>query len=425
MDADRVAPRRGLRRAARRRKLHVVAFDYGVKKNILRMLAERGCQVTVVPAQTPAAEVLKLKPDGIFLSNGPGDPEPCDYAIDATRELIEARHPDLRHLPGPPDHGARLRREDVQDEVRPPRREPPGEGPRHAAASRSPARTTASRSTRRRCRPTCAPRTCRCSTARCKASRAPTSPRSASRATRKRRPGPHDIGYLFDRFVEPDGRAHDEEAHAEAHRHQERSSSSAPARSSSARPASSTTPACRPARRCARRATRSSWSTSNPATIMTDPETADVDLHRADHLADGREDHRQGAARRDPADDGRPDRAQLRARPARATACSTKYERRDDRRQREGDRQGRGPPEVQGRDDEHRPRLRRARASRTRWKRRWRCRSASAETAARLPDGDPPELHAGRHRRRHRLQPGRVRGDLQARPRRSRRPTSC
>jgi carbamoyl-phosphate synthase small subunit len=74
-------------------RFHVVAFDYGVKKNILRMLAERGCRVTVVPAQTPAAEVRALDPDGIFLSNGPGDPEPCDYAIDATRELIEAGYP--------------------------------------------------------------------------------------------------------------------------------------------------------------------------------------------------------------------------------------------------------------------------------------------------------------------------------------------
>jgi carbamoyl-phosphate synthase small subunit len=68
---------------------HVVAFDYGVKRNILRMLAERGCKVTVLPAQSSAAEALALKPDGIFLSNGPGDPEPCDYAIAATKELIE------------------------------------------------------------------------------------------------------------------------------------------------------------------------------------------------------------------------------------------------------------------------------------------------------------------------------------------------
>jgi carbamoyl-phosphate synthase small subunit len=74
-------------------KYHVVAFDYGVKKNILRMLAERGCKVTVVPAKTPAAEVRKLAPDGVFLSNGPGDPQPCDYAIDSARELIEDGYP--------------------------------------------------------------------------------------------------------------------------------------------------------------------------------------------------------------------------------------------------------------------------------------------------------------------------------------------
>ncbi len=74
-------------------KFRVVAYDFGVKKNILRMLAERGCQVTVVPAQTPAEDVLKLKPDGIFLSNGPGDPQPCDYAIAAVRELIETGIP--------------------------------------------------------------------------------------------------------------------------------------------------------------------------------------------------------------------------------------------------------------------------------------------------------------------------------------------
>jgi len=74
-------------------KFHVVAYDFGVKKNILRMLAERGCKVTVVPAQTPASEVLKHQPNGIFLSNGPGDPEPCDYAIAATKELIETGIP--------------------------------------------------------------------------------------------------------------------------------------------------------------------------------------------------------------------------------------------------------------------------------------------------------------------------------------------
>ncbi len=72
---------------------HVVAYDFGVKKNILRMLGSRGCKVTVVPAQTPAKAVLALKPDGVFLSNGPGDPEPCDYAIAATRDIIETGIP--------------------------------------------------------------------------------------------------------------------------------------------------------------------------------------------------------------------------------------------------------------------------------------------------------------------------------------------
>jgi carbamoyl-phosphate synthase small subunit len=74
-------------------KFHVVAYDFGVKRNILRMLASRGSRVTVVPAQTSAAAVLELQPDGIFLSNGPGDPEPCDYAIEATRALIDTGIP--------------------------------------------------------------------------------------------------------------------------------------------------------------------------------------------------------------------------------------------------------------------------------------------------------------------------------------------
>ncbi|MDP2134221.1 MAG: glutamine-hydrolyzing carbamoyl-phosphate synthase small subunit [Sulfuritalea sp.] len=74
-------------------RFKVVAYDFGVKRNILRMLASRGCDLTVVPAKTPAAEVLALNPDGIFLSNGPGDPEPCDYAVAAIREFLERRLP--------------------------------------------------------------------------------------------------------------------------------------------------------------------------------------------------------------------------------------------------------------------------------------------------------------------------------------------
>jgi carbamoyl-phosphate synthase small subunit len=72
---------------------HVVAYDFGVKRNILRLLANRGCRVTVVPAKTTAAEVLALKPDGVFLSNGPGDPEPCDYAIEAIKIILETKIP--------------------------------------------------------------------------------------------------------------------------------------------------------------------------------------------------------------------------------------------------------------------------------------------------------------------------------------------
>ena len=74
-------------------QFHVVAYDFGVKHNILRLLAERGCRITVVPAQTPAEAVIAMNPDGIFLANGPGDPEPCDYAVAATREFLSRKMP--------------------------------------------------------------------------------------------------------------------------------------------------------------------------------------------------------------------------------------------------------------------------------------------------------------------------------------------
>tara|TARA_Y100000814_G_scaffold273772_1_gene232064 strand:- start:11 stop:745 length:735 start_codon:yes stop_codon:yes gene_type:complete len=74
-------------------RFRVVAYDFGIKRNILRLLHERGCEIVVIPATTSASEVINLRPDGIFLSNGPGDPEPCDYAISAIRELLETRLP--------------------------------------------------------------------------------------------------------------------------------------------------------------------------------------------------------------------------------------------------------------------------------------------------------------------------------------------
>ncbi|HEY5715517.1 MAG TPA: glutamine-hydrolyzing carbamoyl-phosphate synthase small subunit [Psychromonas sp.] len=83
----------GLPEASSDAKYHVVAYDYGVKRNILRMLVDRGCRLTVVPAQTPACEVLAMNPDGVFLSNGPGDPEPCTYAIEAIQDILKTDIP--------------------------------------------------------------------------------------------------------------------------------------------------------------------------------------------------------------------------------------------------------------------------------------------------------------------------------------------
>ena len=124
-------PGKGYRKAGRLR-LRVAAYDYGVKRNILRMLVDRGCAVTVFPAQSSAREVLAMKPDGVFLSNGPGDPEPCDYAIDAIRELLDDTGiPVFGICLGHQLMGLASGATDLQDEVRPSRCEPSGEGPRH------------------------------------------------------------------------------------------------------------------------------------------------------------------------------------------------------------------------------------------------------------------------------------------------------
>ena len=120
-----------LRRA--KRPLRVAAYDYGIKLNILRRLAAHGCQVRVFPASTPAAELLAWKPDGIFLSNGPGDPAAVTYAIDNIKEIAEDRRADVRHLPRSPADGPRARREDLQAEVRPSRRQSSGEAARSGA----------------------------------------------------------------------------------------------------------------------------------------------------------------------------------------------------------------------------------------------------------------------------------------------------
>jgi carbamoyl-phosphate synthase small subunit len=106
---------------------HVVAYDFGVKRNILRMLASRGCRLTVVPARTPAADVLAMNPDGVFLSNGPGDPEPCDYAITAIRTLLDRKIPTFGICLGHQLMGLAAG-QDAENEVRAPWRQPSGQG---------------------------------------------------------------------------------------------------------------------------------------------------------------------------------------------------------------------------------------------------------------------------------------------------------
>ena len=113
-------------------EFHVVAIDYGVKRNILRLLASNGCKVTVVPATTSAEDIMALKPDGVFLSNGPGDPAATgEYAVPVIRDHDRQERADLRHLSRPPDARHRARRQDHEDASGPSRRQSSGEGPHH------------------------------------------------------------------------------------------------------------------------------------------------------------------------------------------------------------------------------------------------------------------------------------------------------
>ena len=114
-------------------RLHVVAYDFGIKRNILRLLADAGCRMTVVPAQTTAAEVLALEPDGVFLSNGPGDPGAVRLRHQRHADVPRDRPAGVRHLPGSPDPGTGRGAQHREDEVRSPRRQSPGAGPRQRA----------------------------------------------------------------------------------------------------------------------------------------------------------------------------------------------------------------------------------------------------------------------------------------------------
>ncbi len=241
-------------------KFHVVAYDFGVKRNILRMLAERGCKLTVVPAQTSAADVLALKPDGVFLSNGPGDPEPCDYAIAAIREFLDRKLPTFgiclgHQLMGLAGGGRTMKMKFGHH------------GANHPVKDLESGQVMiTSQNHGFAVDPATLPANVKVThvslfDGSLQGMAWTDRPAFCFQGHPEASPGPHDVGYLFDRFIRqlmntrkrkrnrclsvPTSRA---------------SSSSAPARSSSVRPASSTIPAPRPARRCAKRATRSSWS---------------------------------------------------------------------------------------------------------------------------------------------------------------------
>ena len=157
--------------------------------------------LTVVPAQTPARDVLAMKPDGVFLSNGPGDPEPCDYAIAAIREIVATRHADVRHLPRPSAARPRGRRPHAQDEVRPSRREPSGARQGHGTGADHEPEPRLRRRPRDRCPPTCRVTHVSLFDGTLQGFACTDKPAFCFQGHPEASPGPHDVGYLFDRFV--------------------------------------------------------------------------------------------------------------------------------------------------------------------------------------------------------------------------------
>ena len=159
--------------------------------------------MTVVPANATAEDILRHKPDGVFLSNGPGDPAATgDYAVPVIKDLIETRHADLRHLPRPPDAGARARRQDREDAPRPSRRQPSGQGPARPARSRSPARTTASCVVRESLPEGVTVTHVSLFDGRVEGLQLEGKPVFSVQYHPEASPGPQDSHYLFDRFVE-------------------------------------------------------------------------------------------------------------------------------------------------------------------------------------------------------------------------------
>ncbi len=182
-------------------RFRVVAYDFGIKHNILRLLVDYGCEVTVVPAATTAEDVLAMQPDGVFLSNGPGDPEPVDLRGRGDPQTGRAS-PDFRHLPGPPALRAGAGRAHVQAEIRPSRLEPPGAGLCKREKWRSRRRITVSPSI-----PNSLPSSeveithVNLNDGTNEGMRHRTLPLFSVQYHPEASPGPHDARYLFGRFV--------------------------------------------------------------------------------------------------------------------------------------------------------------------------------------------------------------------------------
>ena len=184
-------------------RYHVVAVDYGIKRNILRSLARLGLRVSVVPATTSAEEILALRPDGIFLSNGPGDPAATGaFAVPEIRKLVDSGKPLFGICLGHQMLALALGGRHREDEVRPSRRQPPGQGPDHRQGRDHEPEPRLRGARPRACRRASRRPMSRCSTARSRAWRCSDRPVFSVQYHPEASPGPQDSAYLFDRFVQ-------------------------------------------------------------------------------------------------------------------------------------------------------------------------------------------------------------------------------
>ncbi len=300
-------------------RFHVVAYDFGVKRNILRMLAERGCSVTVLPAQAQRARRARAEAGRRVPVQRAGRPGALRL-----RDRGDSRTARAQALPlfgiclGHQFMGLAVGREDGEDEVRPSRREPSGEGPRHRAGRDHQPEPRLRGRCERRCRRMCRPTHVSLFDGTLQGLALTDRPAFCFQGHPEASPGPHDIGYLFDRFVKlmeersaPNAQANRHQEHPDHRRRPDRHRAGLRVR------------LLRRAglQGAARRGLPGHPGELEPGDDHDRPGDGRRDLHRADHLADRGEDHREGAARRAAADDGRADRAELRAGSGASTAC--------------------------------------------------------------------------------------------------------